>query len=134
MTVANETQTVRQAHAIHHVLFPTSDPDRTAEWYGKVFGLRRLNVTQRMSDLTVMLLTNGNFDLHFTPVAEVPTMDPYHFSIEVEDWDNFIAHLEDIGIEYGAIRQRPQNHSKTSELRDPDGHRVEFVWHGDRDW
>jgi len=126
--------TVRQLHSIHHVLFPTTDMERTARWYEDVFGLRRVPVKQKAGPLEVLLLTNGSFDLHFTPVDAPVAMHPYHFALEVEDWDRFIAHLEELGIEYQAIRVRPQNNSKTSEITDPDGHSVEFVWHGDRDW
>lgn len=120
-------------YTIHHVNFPTTDPERTKEWYSKVFGLKHQDVS-RFSDTKVLLMTRGNFDLHFTPVDGPTSLHPYHFALEVEDWDTFIAHLEELGIEYAEVRHRPQNNSKTSEVKDPDGHGVEFVWHGDRDW
>jgi len=125
---------VKQAHTIHHVLFPTTDMDRTAEFYEKVFGMKRIPITRRMGSLEVLLMTNGNFDLHFTPVDEPTSLAPYHFALEVEDWDAFIAHLETLGIDYADVRERPQNNSKTSEITDPNGHGVEIVWHGDRSW
>jgi len=124
----------KQAHAIHHVLFPTTDMERTAEWYERVFEMKRIPVTQKAGPLPVLLMTNGNFDLHFTPVEEPVSLAPYHFALEIEDWDGFVARLNEIGIEYADVRERPQNNSKTSELRDPDGHHVEIVWHGDRNW
>jgi catechol 2,3-dioxygenase-like lactoylglutathione lyase family enzyme len=133
MSVAQEKQ-VKHAHTIHHVLFPTTDMDRTAEWYERVLGMRRVPVAVKMGSLEVLLMTNGNFDLHFTPVASPVSLEPYHFALEVEDWDAFIAHLDDLGIAYKEVRFRPQNNSKTSEIKDPDGHSVELVWHGDRDW
>ncbi|MGH3069327.1 MAG: hypothetical protein ACRDMI_12160 [Streptosporangiaceae bacterium] len=36
-------------------------------------------------------MTRGNFDLHFTPLEEMDRMAPYHFAVEVEDWDGFLA-------------------------------------------
>jgi catechol 2,3-dioxygenase-like lactoylglutathione lyase family enzyme len=124
----------KQAHAIHHVLFPTTDTEGTAEWYEKVFGMKRIPITQKAGPLPVLLMTSGNFDLHFTPVDEFTPLAPYHFALEIEDWDSFIAHLDELGIEYSELRHRPQNNSTTSEVIDPNGHHVEIVWHGDRDW
>ena len=45
-------------------------------------------------------MTRGNFDLHFTPVEEMDRMSPYHFAIEVEDWDGFLEHLAALGIRH----------------------------------
>ena len=42
-------------------------------------------------------MTRGNFDLHFTPVEEMDRMAPYHFAVEVEDWEGFLAHLDGLG-------------------------------------
>ena len=79
---------------IHHVNFPTTDPERTNEWYTKVFGMKYI---KPKSNTKVVLMTRGNFDLHFTPVEEMDRMAPYHFAIEVEDWDGFLAHLRRAG-------------------------------------
>jgi lactoylglutathione lyase len=76
----------------------------------------------------------GKFDLHFTPVEEMDRMAPYHYAIEVEDWDGFLKHLEDLGIRYTRPVERPQNNSKYSYIRDPDGTLIELVYHGDRSW
>ena len=53
---------------IHHVNFPTTDPERTIEWYSTVFGMRYI---QPKSNTKVVLMTRGNFDLHFTPAGTV---------------------------------------------------------------
>ena len=82
---------------IHHVNFPTTDPERTDEWYTKVFGLKADHAQEQHP---VVLMTRGNFDLHFTPVEEMDRMAPYHFAVEVEDWDDFLAHLEELGIRH----------------------------------
>jgi len=89
---------------IHHVNFPTTDPERTKQWYAKVFGLKAITPK---SNTKVVLMTRGNFDLHFTPVEEMDRMAPYHFAIEVEDWDGFLAHLKELGIRHTRPVERP---------------------------
>jgi len=32
----------KEPRYIHHVNFPTTDPERTKEWYAKVFGMRSI--------------------------------------------------------------------------------------------
>ena len=63
---------------------------KTIEWYTQVFGMKYI---KPKSNTKVVLMTRGNFDLHFTPVEEMDRMAPYHFAVEVEDWHGFLAHL-----------------------------------------
>ena len=114
---------------IHHVNFPTTDPERTKEWYAKVFGLKAITPK---SNTKVVLMTRGNFDLHFTPVEEMDRMAPYHFAIEVDDWDGFLAHLEDLGIRHTRPIERPENKSMFCYIHDPDHTMIELVYHGNR--
>ena len=90
---------------IHHVNFPTTDPERTIEWYTKVFGMKYI---KPKSNTKVVLMTRGNFDLHFTPVEEMDRMAPYHFAVEVEDWDGFLDHLAKLGIRHTRVITRPE--------------------------
>lgn len=119
-------------HSLHHINFPISDVERTKEWYGKVFGMTHIDVS-RVSDTPILLLTYGNFDLHFTPHENAPNLDPHHFCIEVEDWDGFMEHLASLGIEYTDMVERPQNNSKACYIRDPDNNIVEIMHHGNWD-
>lgn len=116
-------------HSLHHVNFPTTDRERTREWYMKVFNMKQVNAN---SNTEVLLLTRGNFDLHFTPVPkeEWKRMAPSHFAIEVQNWDGFLKHLDSIGIRHTRTIERPQNQSKFCYITDPDGHTVEIVYHG----
>jgi lactoylglutathione lyase len=120
-------------HSIHHVNFPIRDAGRTKEWYGAVFGMRPVPIQVRQGGAPgvdeVLLLTRGNFDLHFTVHEHPPDIKPHHFCIEVEDWDAFVAHLESHGIEYTEPLVRPQNGSKATYIRDPDDNIVEIMWH-----
>ena len=117
-------------HFIHHVNFPTTNPERTREWYEKVFGMHWVDP---MSNTKVLLMSRGNFELHFTPVEEMRRMAPFHYAIEVEDWDGFLEHLKSLGIRYTKPIERPQNQSKFCYINDPDGTMIELTYHGKRE-
>ena len=114
---------------IHHVNFPTTDPERTIEWYSKVFGMKYI---KPKSNTKVVLMTRGNFDLHFTPVEEMDRMAPYHFAVEVEDWDGFLEHLKSLGIRHTRVITRPENDSQFCYIHDPDHTMIELVFHARR--
>jgi catechol 2,3-dioxygenase-like lactoylglutathione lyase family enzyme len=116
---------------IHHVNFPTTDPDRTIEWYSKVFGMKYI---KPKSNTKVVLMTRGNFDLHFTPVEEMDRMSPYHFAVEVEDWDGFLDHLNSLGIRHTRPITRPENNSQFCYIHDPDHTMIELVYHHRRQY
>jgi len=132
------------AHTIHHTNIPVTDFDRTEEWYTQVFGLKKFNIAKFVKTPTTMILTNGNFDIHFElyPSVDIPKStfehrtgaNLYHFCIEVEDWDEFNAHLDELGIERHDIKERPQNKSKSADIFDPDGHQIEIAYHAERDY
>ena len=119
-------------HSIHHINFPVKDFDATVEWYGKVFGMERIDVSRWTPDTPVLLMKHphGNFDLHFTPYDNPPDLRPLHFCIEVEDFDAFLAHLDELGIKYTKPVHRPQNASSACYVHDPDGNMVEISYHG----
>jgi len=83
-------------HSIHHVNFPTTNPERTKQWYAQVFGMKHVDVSA-LSNTKVLLMSRGNFELHFTPIEEMRRMAPFHYAVEVEDWDGFLAHLKSWG-------------------------------------
>ncbi|MGI5454587.1 VOC family protein [Streptomyces sp. CA-249302] len=127
------------AHSIHHVNFPITDPARTEEWYGKVFGMRRIIPRGRSGSanapqIQALLMTHGNFDLHFSPISDLDPKIHYHFAIEVEDFQAFLGHLDKLGVPYDEPYTRPQNNSSTTTIHDPDGHHVEITHHAGREW
>ncbi|MFT4210906.1 MAG: VOC family protein [Microbacterium sp.] len=132
----------RDAHSIHHVNFPITDPEKTYEWYHDVLGMERFVPSRRSGGANeptrmALLMTHGergDFDLHFSPVDHVDPKQHYHFAIEVEDFDEFLVKLTELGVPFDEPYRRPQNNSATTTIRDPDGHHVEIVWHGDREW
>ncbi|MFV0245674.1 MAG: VOC family protein [Qingshengfaniella sp.] len=121
-------------HSLHHVNFPTTDPDRTREWYARVFNMDHQDVS-KWSNTKVLLMTRGNFDLHFTPCTpeQMQRMAPFHFAVEVYDWDAFLAHLKTLKVRYTKPVERAQNNSKFCYIHDPDGTMIELVYHGNRD-
>ena len=121
-------------YSIHHVNVPIADEERTKEWYGSVFGLRQIPIKTPQGGAPgvdrVLLMTRGNFDLHFTVhEGEVPDIKPHHFCVEVENWDGFMSHLASLGIETHGYFERPQNQSKATYVYDPDGNLVEIAFH-----
>jgi catechol 2,3-dioxygenase-like lactoylglutathione lyase family enzyme len=114
---------------IHHVNFPTTDIERTKEWYSKVFGMKGI---VPKSNTKVLLMTRGVFDLHFTPVETMDRMAPYHFAVEIEDWDGFMDHLDELGVRHTRVTARPENNSLFCYIHDPDHTMIELVYHGNR--
>ena len=114
---------------IHHVNFPTTNPEATIDWYSKVFGMKYI---KPKSNTKVVLMTTGAFDLHFTPVEEMDRMAPYHFAMEVEDWEGFLGHLDELGIRHTRVITRPENNSQFCYIHDPDHTMIELVFHARR--
>src|ERR1700757_3587752 len=114
---------------IHHANFPTTNPERTIERYSKVFGMKYI---KPKSNTKVVLMTTGAFDLHFTPVEEMDRMAPCHFAMEVEDWEGFLAHLDELGIRHTRVITRPENNSQFCYIHDPDHTMIELVFHARR--
>jgi lactoylglutathione lyase len=77
-------------------------------------------------------MTRGNFDLHFTPVEDMDRMAPYHFAVEVEDWDGFMSHLDEVGVRHTRPITRPENNSMFCYIHDPDHTMIELVYHAKR--
>src|SRR5579871_1924572 len=111
---------------IHHVNFPTTNPEATIDWYSRVFGMKYI---KPKSNTKVVLMTTGAFDLHFTPVEEMDRMAPYHFAMEVEDGEGFLEHLAELGIRHTRVITRPENNSQFCYIHDPDHTMIELVFH-----
>ena len=56
-------------------------------------------------------------------------MAPYHFAVEVEDWDGFLEHLASLGIRHTRVITRPENNSQFCYIHDPDHTMIELVFH-----
>jgi catechol 2,3-dioxygenase-like lactoylglutathione lyase family enzyme len=124
---------------VQQVNVQISDRQRTMEWYEKVLGARfRDRGPERNRGQLQLHL--GNAEMHFSK-TDTPMIPPRaHFAVEVENWDDTLAHLEALGIAYSRRNQggpgedqRWGKRNDTGEhyiyMQDPDGNTIELVYH-----
>jgi lactoylglutathione lyase len=151
-TTDNSPAVSAKVHSLHHVNVPVSSREQTIDWYGKVFGMKLVtppsDPNYRPPNPNGLYLTSAdeNFDLHFNVVGEdteriARVASGMHFAFEVEDFEGFVAHLEELGIEHnkrgGTAATRNAGfagQSVTASFRDPDGYLVEVMYHYNRTW
>ena len=129
---------------VHHVNIQITDRERTREWYERVLGATFLDrgptLNQRQLQLNI-----GNAEMHFTETTEPVIHPAVHFALEVDDWDNTLAHLGREGVEYsrtvsGAFSRtiggddpkqgrREDSGEHYTYIHDPDGNLIEMVHH-----
>ena len=127
---------------IHHMNVPTSDRERTRDWYEKVLGAEFLDrgpINPRQLQMRI-----GSGEMHFSD-AENPAQGG-HFAVEVDDWDETIANLDRLQIPYSRSPRADVGPPRTPEdnpytgrredngeyftyVRDPDGNIIELVYH-----
>jgi catechol 2,3-dioxygenase-like lactoylglutathione lyase family enzyme len=116
---------------LSHVGIPTSDLERSLDWYTRVLGLDEAFTLERDGKPWIIYLHLGpeTFVELFAPRADQPKPPHTHFSIEVEDVDAATADLKT----RIAQEQLPTDEiitgsdgSRILNFFDPDGHRVEF--------
>jgi len=133
-----------QVKMVHHINVQITDRQRTREWYEKVLGARFLDrgpaLNQRQLQLNL-----GNAELHFTDSTEPVIPRAAHFALEVDNWDETLAHLEACGTAYsrtgrGAFTRvgmgedarwgkREDSGEHYTYIHDPDGNLIELVYH-----
>ncbi|MBI3329442.1 MAG: VOC family protein [Nitrospinae bacterium] len=128
---------------IHHVNVQISDRERTREWYEKVLGaqfLDRGRLNKRQLQLRI-----GTGEMHFTETPHPTHVPSVHFAVEVDNWEEMLAHLDQLDIPYSRTgsgniganiggtdpRQgrREDNGEHYTYLHDPDGNMIELVCH-----
>jgi catechol 2,3-dioxygenase-like lactoylglutathione lyase family enzyme len=128
---------------VQHVNVQITDRQRTREWYEKVLGARfRDRGPER--NARQLQLHLGNAEMHFTETANPMIAARAHFALEVEDWDEMLAHLDALAIPYfpssqaattggaGDGRrwgQRDDTGEHSTYIRDPDGNLIELLYH-----
>lgn len=126
---------------IHHVNLQISDREKTREWYEKVLGAEYLDRSPSLNRGQLQLRL-GNAELHTNDTKEPVQVGGVHFAVEIADWDEMIAHLDELGIFYSKMqRQAPGAGAEPSwgtreytgnyysYIRDPDGNTIEMVHH-----
>ena len=77
---------------IHHVNLQISDREQTREWYEKVLGAEFLDRSPALNKGQLQLRL-GNAEIHTNDTKEPVRVPGVHFAVEIDDWDEMIAHL-----------------------------------------
>ena len=112
--------------AIHHINVPTSDRDRTREWYQKVFDAE---VKEHPRQLELQL---GASEIHCHDTQNPTFLQTNHFAVEIPDWEGMMAHLAAIQVPFDGGRQpgvRDYDGHSYAYIRDPDGNLIELIHH-----
>ncbi len=128
---------------VQHVNVQSTDRQRTREWYEKVLGARFRDRGPERNQRQLQLHI-GTAEMHFTETTNPIISARAHFALEVENWDEMLAHLDALGIEYfpssqaastGGVGdgrrwgQREDTGEHSTYIRDPDGNLIELVYH-----
>ena len=129
---------------VHHINVQITDRERTREWYEKVLGATFLDRGPALNHRQLQL-NLGNAEMHFSD-TDNPTLAPrVHFAVEVDNWDEMLAHLDAQGVAYsrtgrGAFDRagtgsderwgkREDSGEHYTYIHDPDGNLIELVYH-----
>jgi len=78
---------------IHHINIQITDRRQTREWYERALGAEFLDrgpvLNRRQMQLRI-----GTGEVHTSDTQELVKVSRVHFAIEVEDWDQMLAHLD----------------------------------------
>ena len=129
---------------IHHINIQITDRQQTREWYEKVLGAEFLDRGPALNKRQ-MQLRIGTGEIHTSETEKFIDVPRVHFAIEVENWDEMLAHLDSVGVPYsrsaggsfapgggGEDRyqgQREDTGEHYTYINDPDGNLVELVCH-----
>ena len=126
---------------VRHIALVTTDLERSATFYERVFGFRRLGGVRTPGHFPGLAqdLSDGEVNVSLLkPRDDVETREwtqgglgPNHVGIEIEDTGRVVAALRELGVAiYGAEQADPPRFFK---FRDPDGVEVDVAT-PDRGW
>jgi catechol 2,3-dioxygenase-like lactoylglutathione lyase family enzyme len=125
---------------IQHINIQISNRERTREWYEKVLGAEFLDRGPELNQRQLQLRI-GSAEIHTTDTANPVRLPSVHFAVEIRDWDELIAHLDDLGVPYHATSpihtsesgssygRREYSGGYSTYIHDPDGNMIELVHH-----
>ena len=128
---------------IHHINIQITDRERTREWYERVLGAEFLDRGPALNRRQLQLRI-GTAEIHTSDTDNLIQIPRVHFAVEVEEWDEMLAHLDAEGVPYsksgnGSFSGTPGDDPRqgkredTNEhytyIHDPDGNMIELVYH-----
>jgi catechol 2,3-dioxygenase-like lactoylglutathione lyase family enzyme len=125
---------------IQHINIQISNRERTREWYEKVLGAEFLDRGPELNKRQLQLRV-GSAEIHTTDSANPVRVPSNHFAVEIPDWDEMIAHLDELGIPYhgapavkisesgSSYGRREYSGGYFAYIHDPDGNMIELVHH-----
>ena len=100
---------------IHHVNVQISDRARTREWYERVLSAEFLDrgpaLNQRQLQLRI-----GTAEVHFTETPRPAILGSAHFAVEVDEWEDMLAHLARLGIRHVCPASTTSAHQRQLHL------------------
>ena len=125
---------------IQHINIQISNRDRTREWYEKVLGAEFLDRGPELNKRQLQLRI-GSAEIHTTDTTNPVRVPSNHFAVEIRDWDEMIAHLDELGVPYhgapavktsesgSSYGRREYSGGYFAYIHDPDGNMIELVHH-----
>ncbi|MGH8058314.1 MAG: VOC family protein [Candidatus Entotheonellia bacterium] len=128
---------------VQHVNVQITDRQRAREWYEQVLGARFRDRGAERNKRQLQLHI-GNAEMHFTETDNPIIAARAHFALEVENFDEMLAHLDALSIPYFPSSQaastsgagdgrrwgkREDTGEHSTYIRDPDGNLIELVYH-----
>ena len=113
---------------IKHLAIVTLDPERLAEFYEKVFDMKRLN-----SGNGAIYMTDGYINVALLPnKAEGKPNGLNHFGFEIDDQEEIAQRMGEFDIDRPAARPANRPYAETRGT-DPDGNNFDLSVHGYQD-
>lgn len=126
---------------IQHINIQISNRERTREWYEQVLGAEFLDRGPELNKRQLQLRI-GSAEIHTTDTADPLRVPSVHFAVEIPDWEDMIAHLDELGVPYNSrtpgantresgssYGRREYSGGYSTYIHDPDGNMIELVHH-----
>src|SRR2546428_9771629 len=84
---------------VQHINVQITNRQRTQEWYENVLGARFRDRGPERNKRQLQLHL-GNAEIHFTETDTPMIPARAHFAVEVDNWDETLAQLDELGIAY----------------------------------